>query len=94
MVFTDGWGTFFDDIKCDRLCRELHGIHMVDEGLEALVRERRLTIVEFYDPLRQKIYEENQHKYLHTQTGQAMTTNTVSSRSNYITYSHYIINSV
>lgn len=50
VVFADGCGTVFENLGCDRLCGQLHSIHTVDEGLEALVRERRLTIIEFYDP--------------------------------------------
>lgn len=54
MVVTGGCGTFLDNLRCDRLGRELHSIHTVDEGLKALVRKRRLTIIELYDPVGKK----------------------------------------
>lgn len=77
MIFTDGCGTIFDNLKCYRLCRQLHGIHTVDEGLEALIRKRRVTIIEFYDPLRKTKKEISTN---HTNTEQAVTIYTVSNR--------------
>lgn len=63
MVVADGCVTFSDNLECDRLCRELHCIHAVDETLEALVRKRRVTIIEFYDPEGKKNVNHQTHKH-------------------------------
>lgn len=63
MVVADGCVTFSKNLKCDCFCRELHGIHAVDETLEALVRKRRVTIVQFYDPIGKKNDNHQTHKH-------------------------------
>lgn len=54
MVLTDGRDAGLHDFWGDPLRRQLHGVHPVDQSLEAFVGERRLSAVEFYDPLEQK----------------------------------------
>lgn len=54
MVFTDGCDTVLKDLRCDGLCRHLHGIHSIYQSLEAFVGERRLAAIEFYNPVKEK----------------------------------------
>ena len=54
MVIIDGCDAVFNDFRCDRLRRQLHSIHSVDQSLEALVCQWRLTTIEFYNPFGQK----------------------------------------
>lgn len=50
MVFFERCGTSLKHVRSDRLHRQVDGAHLADEGLEALVCERRLSTVNFYDP--------------------------------------------
>lgn len=62
MVIRDRSGARPHDFCCDGLCRDLHRLHPADEGLVALVRERRLASIQLNDPERQQSTSESENK--------------------------------